>query len=112
MGGAADRRRPRQSGAGGAGSAGAGRVKRADGRPVLVTGGAGFIGCNIADRLAGEGEQVVVYDSLARPGVERNLAWLEQRPGAALTPVLADVRAGPAVDRAGAGRQGGRPTGP
>ena len=63
-------------------------MKRADGRPVLVTGGAGFIGCNIADRLAGEGEQVVVYDSLARPGVERNLVWLEQRHGAAITPVI------------------------
>ncbi|KXU31090.1 CDP-paratose 2-epimerase [Sphingobium sp. 22B] len=78
-------------------------MKRADGRPVLVTGGAGFIGCNIADRLAGEGEQVVVYDSLARPGVERNLAWLEQRHGAAITPVIADVRDDAAVDRAVAG---------
>ncbi|EPR17327.1 CDP-paratose 2-epimerase [Sphingobium indicum IP26] len=78
-------------------------MKRADGRPVLVTGGAGFIGCNIADRLAGQGEQVIILDSLARPGVERNLAWLEQRHGAAITPVIADVRDDAAVDRAVAG---------
>ena len=63
-----------------------------DRRPVLVTGGAGFIGSNIADRLAGEGEEVIIYDSLARPGVERNLRWLEQRHGASIIPIIADVR--------------------
>ncbi|GLV21051.1 CDP-paratose 2-epimerase [Sphingobium sp. TomMM35A] len=63
-----------------------------DRRPVLVTGGAGFIGSNIADRLAGEGEEVIIYDSLARPGVERNLKWLEQRHGASIVPIIADVR--------------------
>ena len=41
-------------------------------RPVLVTGGAGFIGCNLADRLAREGHDVVVYDGLARAGGEHN----------------------------------------
>ena len=45
--------------------------------PVLVTGGAGFIGSNLADRFAREGHDVLVFDALARPGVERNLAWLE-----------------------------------
>jgi CDP-paratose 2-epimerase len=46
---------------------------------VLITGGAGFIGSNLADRLLKSGRQVVIYDSLARPGVERNLAWLRNR---------------------------------
>jgi CDP-paratose 2-epimerase len=59
---------------------------------VLVTGGAGFIGSNLADRLAGAGHQVVLYDSMARPGVERNLAWLRDRHGAAILPVVADIR--------------------
>lgn len=63
-----------------------------DKRPVLVTGGAGFIGCNIADRLAREGHNVIVYDSLARPGVERNLVWLQERHGGSIIPVIADVR--------------------
>jgi CDP-paratose 2-epimerase len=67
-------------------------MRGADRRPVLVTGGAGFIGSNIADRLASEGEEVIIYDSLARPGVDRNLAWLEERHGASITPLIADVR--------------------
>lgn len=48
-------------------------------KPVLITGGAGFIGCNIADRLANEGRQVKVLDSLKRSGAERNLQWLRSR---------------------------------
>jgi CDP-paratose 2-epimerase len=59
---------------------------------ALVTGGAGFIGCNLADRLAREGAEVVVFDSLARPGVERNLAWLQTRHGDRIVPIIADIR--------------------
>jgi CDP-paratose 2-epimerase len=60
--------------------------------PVLITGGAGFIGSNLADRLASEGENVVIYDSLTRAGVENNLAWLRQRHPTRIFPVIADVR--------------------
>ncbi len=60
--------------------------------PILVTGGAGFIGSNIADRLASEGHNVLIYDALTRPGVERNLSWLQQRHGPKITPIQADVR--------------------
>ncbi len=59
---------------------------------ALVTGGAGFIGSNLADRLASDGHDVVVYDALLRPGVERNLAWLQQRHGDRIIPVIADIR--------------------
>ena len=45
----------------------------------LVTGGAGFIGANAADRLLDAGEEVIVLDNLSRPGSERNLAWLRER---------------------------------
>ncbi len=61
-------------------------------KPVLITGGAGFIGCNLADRLAAEGEHVLVYDSLARPGVEQNLHWLAQRHPRHLSVAISDVR--------------------
>jgi CDP-paratose 2-epimerase len=59
---------------------------------VLITGGAGFIGSNLADRLASGGHDVVVYDALLRPGVERNLSWLQQRHGSRIIPIVADIR--------------------
>jgi CDP-paratose 2-epimerase len=59
---------------------------------LLITGGAGFIGCNLADRLAGEGYRVRIFDALARPGVEDNLAWLLARHGSLIEPVIEDIR--------------------
>jgi CDP-paratose 2-epimerase len=64
---------------------------------ALVTGGAGFIGCNLADRLANEGADVIVFDTLARAGVEQNLAWLQDRHGARIIAAPADIRDGEAV---------------
>jgi CDP-paratose 2-epimerase len=61
-------------------------------RPILITGGAGFIGSNLADRLASEGHDVLVYDALSRPGVERNLEWLKDRHGRRITSIIGDVR--------------------
>jgi CDP-paratose 2-epimerase len=66
-------------------------------RPILITGGAGFIGSNLADRFARAGHDVLVYDALARPGVDRNLAWLKSRHPARVTAVIGDIR-----DEAGA----------
>jgi CDP-paratose 2-epimerase len=63
-----------------------------DTRPVLVTGGAGFIGCNLASALAEDGHEVLIYDALSRPGVETNLAWLKQRHPDLITSVIADIR--------------------
>jgi CDP-paratose 2-epimerase len=61
-------------------------------RHVLVTGGAGFVGTNLAARLVDEGRRVLVLDSLVRPGVERNLQWLKATCAGRLDFVSADVR--------------------
>lgn len=60
--------------------------------PVLITGGAGFIGSNLADRLASDGHDVLVFDALLRPGVERNLAWLKARHPNRVSAVVGDLR--------------------
>ncbi len=45
---------------------------------ILVTGGAGFIGSHLCDRLIGEGHQVVVIDNLVT-GNSQNVAHLAGR---------------------------------
>ena len=60
--------------------------------PVLITGGAGFIGTNLAARLLDSGRAVLLYDNLSRPGVERNLAWLRERHPQRLQVAIADIR--------------------
>jgi CDP-paratose 2-epimerase len=58
----------------------------------VVTGGAGFIGTNLADRLLRTGMEVVVLDDLSRPGVQANLDWLRATHPEGLTFVEGDVR--------------------
>ena len=55
-------------------------IYRANGhseKSILITGGAGFIGTNLAHRLLTSGERVLIFDNLSRAGVEQNLTWLE-----------------------------------
>jgi CDP-paratose 2-epimerase len=59
---------------------------------TLITGGAGFIGTNLADRLASAGGRVIVFDNLSRDGVERNLRWLLERHGSKIDFMGGDIR--------------------
>lgn len=59
---------------------------------VLVTGGAGFIGTNLVQHLVAQGERVILYDNLSRPGVEQNLVWLMDTCGERLDVRVGDVR--------------------
>lgn len=61
-------------------------------KPVVVTGGSGFIGSNLAEDLLSTGHEVILVDNLSRPGVDDNLRWLKERHGDRLHPVIADLR--------------------
>lgn len=67
-------------------------VARSERELTLITGGAGFIGTNLAARLLADGRRVLVYDNLARAGVERNLHWLRAQFGERLQVEIADTR--------------------
>lgn len=75
-------------------------------RPVLVTGGAGFIGSNLADRLMREGRRVIVYDNLARSGSEPNAAWLKERHASHVEFISGDIRDRRALSEAARGTAG------
>ncbi len=61
----------------------------------LVTGGAGFIGCNLARYILGQGHEVVVLDNFAT-GKRENIAEILDR----ISLVEGDIRDRQAVDRA------------
>jgi CDP-paratose 2-epimerase len=61
-------------------------------RQTLITGGAGFIGTNLAHRLLTAGESVLLFDNLSRPGVRQNFEWLREMHGAPVRLQVGDVR--------------------
>jgi CDP-paratose 2-epimerase len=75
-------------------------------RTVLITGGCGFIGCNLAERLLCRQICVRVLDDLSRPGSEINRRWLERLGyGDALAFIQRDIRDACAVREATEGVQ-------
>jgi len=67
---------------------------------ALVTGGIGFIGTNLADRLLRDGHDVFLFDNLGRAGVQANLDWLRRVHGSRIQFVESDVRDSGAVEKA------------
>jgi CDP-paratose 2-epimerase len=76
----------------------------ASGRLALITGGAGFIATNVADRLLRDGWRVRLFDNFSRDGVSRNVEWLKQRyarhDAHQIEVVVGDVRDAVALQRA------------
>jgi CDP-paratose 2-epimerase len=67
---------------------------------ALITGGAGFIGSNLAKRMLERGWQVTIFDNLSRPGVTQNLEWITALGYSRLQILVADVRNMKAVSKA------------
>lgn len=59
---------------------------------ILITGGAGFIGSNLSNRLLDEGHHVIVYDNLSRAGAEKNMEWLLAHHDKHCEVIVADIR--------------------
>lgn len=59
---------------------------------ILVIGGAGFIGCNVADFYLKKGHHVTVFDNFSRKGTEQNLQWLQSKYARTLAFVKGDIR--------------------
>jgi CDP-paratose 2-epimerase len=64
---------------------------------VLITGGAGFIGCNATRYFGARNWSVTVLDNLSRPGTTKNLDWLQNETTFDFEQV--DVRDRTEVDR-------------
>lgn len=77
-----------------------------DSRFVLITGGAGFVGTNVARSYLEREQPVHIFDSLARPGVDLNIRELQHDFPGRVQFTNADVRdserVAEAVENAGA----------
>jgi CDP-paratose 2-epimerase len=61
-------------------------------KTILITGGSGFVGANLAHRLLSKGHRVCILDNLSRSNVERNLNWLLGMHSELLQVEIGDVR--------------------
>ena len=60
-------------------------------KKTLITGGAGFIGTNLAAFLLKKGGKVKIFDNLSRKGTKKNLKWLKGLKGN-LEIIIGDIR--------------------
>src|SRR5438270_12163607 len=80
-----------------------GNGKLRDFRSVLIFGGAGFIGSNLAHHLLTDSKaKVHVFDNLSRTGSRQNLEWLQEaaKDSGRLKITIGDVRNYTLVERA------------
>jgi len=58
----------------------------------LITGGAGFIGTNLANHYLANNKRVTIFDNFSRRGAQENAGWLTARYGGFVQVVKGDVR--------------------
>ncbi len=58
---------------------------------ILITGGAGFIGINMADHFLGKKYRVTLFDNLSRKGSDENLRWIKKKWGKSVAFIKGDV---------------------
>ena len=71
---------------------------------ILITGGAGFIGCNLTAHFTRAGHDVTIFDNFSRRGAEANLAWL-QSTAAPAGVIRGDTRDAAAIAAAALGQE-------
>ncbi len=71
---------------------------------LLITGGAGFIGCNLAAHFIRAGHTVTLFDNFSRRGGDANLAWLHSEFPAGFAVIRGDVRDAAAIAGAAQGQ--------
>jgi len=71
---------------------------------ILITGGAGFIGSNLAAHFGRLGHAVTIFDNFSRRGSQSNLAWLKSQ-SLELAVIQGDVRVPEAITQAARGQQ-------
>jgi len=59
---------------------------------ILITGGCGFVGSNLAYSHLNLDDEVIIFDNLSRLGSSVNLNWLESQNFKKLTFIKGDIR--------------------
>jgi len=61
------------------------------GKRILITGGAGFIGSNVANYYLNKGCEVTIFDNFSRKGTKKNLEWLKKNANGVLKVIKGDI---------------------
>lgn len=67
------------------------------GKKILITGGAGFLGTNLARALASAGNKIIICDNLIRRGSERNMETLRAEFKREIVVKIVDLANVPAI---------------
>jgi CDP-paratose 2-epimerase len=72
---------------------------------ILITGGAGFIGCNLTAHFVRAGHAITIFDNFSRRGSEANRAWLAEEFDDQVAVIRGDVRDAGTIAQAAKGQE-------